>query len=206
MDGVRRALSALGQDATPTQIRSFLRDEFGLEMSLEHISNYKGKVLRKGGGKAAAPAAAAKATNPGGEGGPPAAPGGNAAGKPEALTKGEAVRRALRQLGNQAPRAEIQSFVKDNFGIEVSLDHISTTRVEALRKKKSAKKPAAAKAAGPKPEAKPKAAAAPAAPPARAVAGAAQSGIALDDLVALKELVGRVGPDHLRKLIDVLNR
>src|SRR5205823_5814646 len=86
------------------------------------------------------------------------------------MTKLEAVRRALAELGDKAKRAEIKDFVKERFGIEMSADHISTSKGEVLRKAEKAKKPA------PRPPAKKEEARRPQpqeAPPARAGGGIA---------------------------------
>jgi hypothetical protein len=47
MDGVRNALAALGNDAQPIQIRSYVKEKFGMEMSTAHVSNYKTAIMRK---------------------------------------------------------------------------------------------------------------------------------------------------------------
>jgi hypothetical protein len=51
MDAVRQALATLGKDAKPIQLQGHIRKEFGIEMSTDHISTYKGNILRKKGGK-----------------------------------------------------------------------------------------------------------------------------------------------------------
>ena len=122
--------------------------------------------------------------------------------KPEGkITKAEAVRRALRHLGKDAGRAEIQTYVKDELGIDMNLDHVSTARAEALRKM-GAKK-AKAKAA-PKTEEAGKEAAPPAAKP--AAKAAAKDGILLEDILKIKKLVETVGPAELRTLIEVMSK
>jgi hypothetical protein len=149
------------------------------------------------------------------KGGPPQGPSGNEAAAPEAkLTKREAVLRALAELGQGAGRTQIRDWVKGRYGIDVSLDHISTTKVEAAGKppkKKKKKKSGAKAAAGPTAEAGAARAAAgaapaPAAPPARAEKANTKGGVALEDVVAVKALLARVGPEHLRALIEVLSR
>jgi hypothetical protein len=49
LEGVRRALEELGPEAMPTAIKGFVKDRFGLEMTTNHISTYKGNILRKAG-------------------------------------------------------------------------------------------------------------------------------------------------------------
>src|SRR5262249_11549151 len=65
-EAVRRALKAMGRDATPTQMQPYIKEHFGIEMSTNHISSSKGMILHKkktgkgkGGEKPAAPEAVA---------------------------------------------------------------------------------------------------------------------------------------------------
>src|SRR5262245_6679734 len=107
------------------------------------------------------------------------------------MTKKEAVRRTLQVMGKDAKPAQMQPYIKEHFGIDMTTAHITTAKGEILRGK------AAAKKATPKQ---------PAAKPQPAKASPAQNGVSLQDLQAVKELVGRVGPDTLRSLIDLLAR
>jgi hypothetical protein len=101
----------------------------------------------------------------------------------------------------------MQPFIKENFGIEMTTDHISTSKGIILRKKKAgkgkgAKKPAAQGAAareatGESPLVRPGPAAA---------RGGEKAGIPLDDILYVKGLVGRFGPDQLHTLIDAFAR
>src|SRR3954454_24658716 len=72
------------------------------------------------------------------------------AGAKKGMTKTEAVRRALTEFGPIAPLSEMQSFIKDRFGIEMSTNHISTSRGEILRKEAAEKAKPAASKPGPK--------------------------------------------------------
>src|SRR5262249_56026626 len=47
MDAVREALRHLGSDAKPAQIQGFIKEKFGVEMTLDHISNYKSDIRKK---------------------------------------------------------------------------------------------------------------------------------------------------------------
>jgi hypothetical protein len=124
---------------------------------------------------------------------------------PAKISKQEGVRRALAKLGKDAKPTAIQSFVKNEFGIEMSTDHISTAKGEirrqaAAKAKKAAKKPAPPKPAPSKGGASP-------APVARPpLAGNGRGGIQLEDILAAKALVERVGAEQLRALIDALAR
>jgi len=52
---VKQALTDLGNDAMPVQIREHIRKKFGLVMDTNLISNYKSTLKREAGKKAAAP-------------------------------------------------------------------------------------------------------------------------------------------------------
>jgi hypothetical protein len=106
------------------------------------------------------------------------------------LTKMEAVRRALSELGKDAKPLQIQAWVKEKHGIEMSADHVSVCKGTILRKARGKRKAAAVR---PREQARP----APA---------AQRNGISLDDIEAVKGLVGRVGADNLKQLVDVLAR
>jgi hypothetical protein len=140
----------------------------------------------------------------------------SAKGKAAGLTKAEAIRQAIAHLGKDAKPLELQAHIKAKFGIDITTDHISAAKTEAIRKVFGAAKPATVKAAARtttpprtatrKPAAKkPTPTAPPARPPAAAASnGRVGSGIALADIAAVKALVGRVGAANLKSLIDVL--
>jgi hypothetical protein len=53
---VRDALAHFGKKAKPAQMKPYIKDTFGVEMSTDHISTYKGSILRKkDGGKKPGP-------------------------------------------------------------------------------------------------------------------------------------------------------
>jgi hypothetical protein len=110
------------------------------------------------------------------------------------ITRKEAVRQALGTLGKDATRSDIQKFIKDKYGFQMTLDHISNCKGE-IRKEKGHKKPAVAKPPTVQKE-KPK-------QPASVRQG---SGISLTDIETVKDLVERVGAHSLKKLIDVMAR
>jgi hypothetical protein len=117
------------------------------------------------------------------------------------LSKIETVRRAMRELGNDALPKRIQAFVKERFGVVMTNDHVSDCKKKILKKGKGKARRAAAKPPAQASAARTKAAPAPPvrpapAPPARA--------IGLADIEATTALVGRVGADSLRRLIDLL--
>jgi hypothetical protein len=47
MDGVRKAVTTLGKNATPLQIQGFLKEQFNLDMTREYISKYKNLVIKE---------------------------------------------------------------------------------------------------------------------------------------------------------------
>jgi hypothetical protein len=108
----------------------------------------------------------------------------------EKITKQEAVRRALAQLGRDAKPTQIKGWVKEQFNIDMGTDHISTAKGGILKagrkgKRTAKKKPATSNTAAKQvPAAKP------------------QAGIPLDDILYVKRLVGRFGPDQLHTLIN----
>lgn len=48
LEGVRRALAALGYDATPAGIQAYLKKEYGIAMETGLISNYKSSIKSSG--------------------------------------------------------------------------------------------------------------------------------------------------------------
>jgi hypothetical protein len=100
-----------------------------------------------------------------------------AAGASETITKKEAVRRSLAKLGKNAQPVEIQKDIKDRFGIDMTTGHISTTKGE-LRRGAKGKKKGGTKQAAP--------------------------AIPLEDILAVRSLVDRLGAAPLKTLIDAL--
>jgi hypothetical protein len=147
------------------------------------------------------------------------------------ISKKEAVRRALQKLGRDAKPAQIQPYIKQTFGFDMTPGHITTAKGEILRGKGGPGKPAApqeqpapqpqgqrlAAAATATPKAaddgKAKAQTAPAKQPTTAPVSspkvapqAAGGGITLEDIAATQALLQRVGAEHLKQLIDLLAR
>ena len=124
------------------------------------------------------------------------------------ITKVEAVRQALAELGPGAKPTQIQGHVKDKFGIEMSKDHISVTKRSLLKKAAGTKKATAGKAGAKKTPAQASAArqAGPAVPLQATALRRKSPSIGLDDIEAVKGLLERVGAVSLHKLIDVMTR
>jgi hypothetical protein len=110
------------------------------------------------------------------------------------ITKIEAVKQALSKLGKDASRPDIQKFVKDNYGHQMTLDHISNCKGEIQKKKGHLKGAVTKHVATPKSE------------PKKPTTRPQAHGISLTDIETVKNLVERVGANSLKKLIDVMAR
>jgi hypothetical protein len=187
---LRKALAEFGRDATPVQIQDFAKENFGIEMTTAFISKYKSKVRNEtANGRAAVQPSAASTTEPRKT---PA----------EGMTKAEAVRQAVAELGKDAKRTQLRDHIQAEYGIEMSLDHISVEKRKYLKKKAKKRKLAAAK-----PPALPSAArTAEPKEPTPEPAAPQEDAICFGDIEATKGLMERVGADRLKRLIDVLAR
>jgi hypothetical protein len=129
----------------------------------------------------------------------------------EQITKMEAVRRALKEMGRDAIPTQMQPYIKQHFGIEMSTGHISTYKGDILRKKKGGKKkggrkPAAQGAAPEEGGRKEEAGRKVVVQQKPAARSGKEAGIPLDDILYVKGLVGRFGPDQLHTLIEAFAR
>jgi hypothetical protein len=132
------------------------------------------------------------------------------------MTKIDAVRRALDELGLTAPTSALQEFVKKRFGLAMTLGHVKNAKGKIVRKarkegktvgqKPAKRKPAvqksAARRAGAKKKTPAKPQVKPSLVPVTTGASGKEKGIPLNDLLYVKSLVGRFGPGPLRTLID----
>jgi hypothetical protein len=116
------------------------------------------------------------------------APAGNGQAKEKLTNKAEAIRRALAKLGNKAMPAEIQDYIRVNFGVEM------TTKVISVYKSKLVKKKG-------KPGRKPKEAEAVSEP---ALQRAMYEAISFKDLRIVKEISTRLGPVRMRELVALM--
>ena len=126
----------------------------------------------------------------------------------QGISKQEAVRRALGELGRDAKPTQMQGWIRDRFGIDMTTDHISTSKGHILRKEggkgrrkgkgRVAPKGPTPQAGGPQGQ--------PAPSPAAKGGGTKEAGIPLDDILYVKALVGRFGPGQLHTLIDAFAR
>jgi hypothetical protein len=114
------------------------------------------------------------------------------------------------ELGDEAHRKAIQDFIQDQFGIQMSVDHVSAAKAEVLRKAREGtadKALAAGPAVGSRAQRLP-----------LASAPIPESGlrptpspdehqvVLLEDIATVKELLQRVGPEQLRALIEIMSR
>jgi hypothetical protein len=214
MDAVRRILAERGQNTLPTDIQRLAKQRFGLNITRDHVSVCKSEIRRqeaqgtatslKPVKKEAAPRPQVQSVQTPA----PATPAGGGQGPKTTPTKMEAMRQALSQLGKDALPLAIQGFLKTKFGLEMTRDLISKYKSDLVRAKSPkpkaspiASKPAANKEQAMKKISQPGPAAA-AAPP----VSNSTDGIDLEDIQTVKALVGRVGAEQFRKLIDLLGK
>jgi hypothetical protein len=112
--------------------------------------------------------------------------------KATSITKQEAVERALKEKGWDAKPVDLKPFIKERYGLDMTAEHITTCKSKARQKAPAKKSPA------------PNAAVQPAPQPAKSRAG--NSGFSLEDLQAVKGLIGKFGAAPLRTLIDLLTK
>ncbi len=123
----------------------------------------------------------------------------------EKITKKEAVRRALAEVGDDAPVPKLHEHILERFGYDMTPGHISTTRGSLFKeagkgRRKGKKKP------GPKPGSKRKAKPEAAAPQPEKAPAAAAPGRLVDYVITVQGLIEQLGADQLRRLIDLLDR
>jgi hypothetical protein len=127
------------------------------------------------------------------------------------ITKMDAVRRGLEELGPETKPTALREFVKNRFGLEMTLGHVKNAKGDILRKakkggktgaKKSVPQKAAARTVGAKKETPARPQAKPSPAPVTTVASGKEKGIPLNDILYVKKLVGRFGPGQLYTLID----
>jgi hypothetical protein len=104
----------------------------------------------------------------------------------KAISKMEAVRRALAEQGYDAMPVAIQKHIKEKFGVQMDPNMISNY--------KSAIKAASRSAIIHAPKASTK------------VSTKAAGGLTPEDVRAVKELVGKIGSDQVRQLAEVLGK
>lgn len=111
------------------------------------------------------------------------------------LTKTEAVKKSFAKLGKKAMPKDVRDDVKKTFGMDASLNLISTVKSDLGKAKKpvaAAKKPAAKGVTTLLAKAAPS-------------VGGNGSMISLDDVLMLKAIVGRVGAANVKTLVDAMS-
>jgi hypothetical protein len=100
----------------------------------------------------------------------------------KAITKLEAVRRALSELGNDAKPLDIQKHIKGKFGVNMDPSMISNYKssLKGAGKSRMIRKPGGR--------------------------AATAGGLTLQDIQAVKELTDRIGGDKVRELAEVLSK
>jgi hypothetical protein len=98
------------------------------------------------------------------------------------ITKFEAVRRALKELGSDAKPLEIKDYIKKQFSIEMDGQNVSNYK--STLKAKSRRGPKHRSGSTPV---------------------ISQGGFSLEDIQAVKEVADRIGPDKVRQLAEVLS-
>jgi hypothetical protein len=122
----------------------------------------------------------------------------------------EAVRRGLEELGPEAKPTALREFVKNRFGLDMTLGHVKNNKGKILRMARMGGKTGATKSVPQKVAARTVGIkkATPAKPQAKTSpepgtkGGGKAVGIPLDDILYVKKLVGRFGPGQLHSLID----
>ncbi|HEY7158002.1 MAG TPA: hypothetical protein VH575_28865 [Gemmataceae bacterium] len=107
--------------------------------------------------------------------------------------KMEAVRRAMEALGYEAQPLDIQKYIKDNFGLDMNPNMISSYK-SSLRKKAGMKGRRKKRGRPRKTEA----------PAAHAVA-VSHDAVPWKDLRTIKDIAGRIGKRGLRELVELLD-
>ena len=212
VEGLRRAIAELGQEASTDDLQKYIKKNFGLEMSKDHIYVSKGlirkqdakKVVAQPEGKgepATKPAEPTPPTTPHASNGTatavaPPVPTSKAGG----ISKMEGIRQSLRELGKKATPTAIQLLLVESFGIQMSREAIRKYKSKIL-KSLAGKKKAKAKARKGDKEVIPIRQEEPAT--SLPVRESEPKGIRFEDILLVKNLVGRVGLDKLRTLVTV---
>jgi hypothetical protein len=115
--------------------------------------------------------------------------------KRKKISKAEAVRRSLADLGPDAKPKDIQADIKKRFRIKMTTDHISTSKGDAIRKGLVGEPTAEKKRPGRKPKSE-----------TADAANGKGAAIEVEDIVAVKTLVQKLGAESLRSLIDALTK
>jgi hypothetical protein len=103
------------------------------------------------------------------------------------ITKMDAVRQALSELGRNAMPRDIQKHIRENHGVHMEPAMISNYKSSL----KGGNKSALLRRAGSRP---------------RAASGAAGGGFSMKDIEAVKQVVDKIGADKVQQLAQVLGK
>lgn len=112
------------------------------------------------------------------------------------MTKMEAVRRALSDLGKGAMPKQLQPYIREKLGVEMSVDHVSTYKSQILRKEGKKGRPAKVSVNGAAPPA-------PAVPAVKAAPKPAATSLS-EHVAMLKQVAGAIGKEEAKKILDLL--
>jgi hypothetical protein len=216
-EAVRQALLALGRNATRSQIQDFVLDQFGFEMGNDHVYTTKAIVLKtlelsddedelaEASREPAPQPEPARITEPVASS-PPSG---------QQVSRLEAIRKTMAELGMDASRTDIQDYAMEHFGAELTPKYISDYRSKVFRRVRQKKgsrsravKKMPAKEAAPVPSLPAaKESVQPIPPqPAPVLPGNGHVVYQVEDILAVKALVGRLGADSLRTLVEAMTR
>jgi hypothetical protein len=115
-------------------------------------------------------------------------------GKRYPKSKTEAVKRAMRRLGPNAMPLEIADWVWKKYGMEMDKSHVSTVKSTILKRMREDEGDEPAAPSFPEPVYEEEV----------MTAGDTET-LSIAELLAVKELVRRIGPERLRELADLLS-
>jgi hypothetical protein len=112
------------------------------------------------------------------------APAGNGQVQEKLTNKAEAIRRALAKLGKKAMPAEIQAYIRVNFGVEMATKVISVYKSKLTKKKSKPKEDGAVSEP--------------------TLQRAMHEAVSFKDLRTVKEISNRLGPARMREIVALV--
>lgn len=201
-EAVRQAITELGRDAKPIELQEHIQSKYGIRMTTGHVKVERQKYLKKESLQATTVAGASANETPAETATPGPRKTTRRKGKRKGMTKQEAVRRTLDDLGRDAKPTQMKAHIKEHYGMDMTADHVSTSKgiilkKEAARASRPAAVPSAARTVEPAPR-----------PPEKPTSRAGDGGLSIgfEDIEKVRDLLDRVGETGLRRLIDVMAR
>ena len=128
----------------------------------------------------------------------------------DGMSKKAAVEKGLGDLGNTATPTQLQQHIRERYGIDMDLGHISSAKTKILnaagQNKPAVPKPAVTKIPSQRADSQKPAVKKEGSEKTVMPQGGGAQGISLEDIETVKDLVERVGAASLKKLIDVMAR